>query len=54
MDVLTQAGVKAVGLDFIYQVSAEGWLRKLNLPDSEISRKYDSPLRAALAAGNRS
>jgi CHASE2 domain-containing sensor protein len=53
MDVLTQAGAKAVGLDFIYQVSAEAWLRKLNLPDSEISRNYDSPLRAALASGNK-
>ena len=53
MDTLTQAGVKAVGLDFIYQVSAEGWLRKLNLPDSEISRNYDTPLRAALASGNK-
>jgi adenylate cyclase len=53
MNVLTAAGVKAVGLDFIYQVSAEGWLRKLNLPDSEISRNYDSPLREALASGNK-
>lgn len=52
MQVIKQAGAKAVGLDFIYQVSAEGWLRKLNLPDSEISRNYDSPLRAALAQGN--
>jgi adenylate cyclase len=50
--VLNKAGVKAVGLDFIYQVSAEGWLRKLKLPDSQISRNYDSPLRAALAGGN--
>lgn len=53
MDVLTQVGVKAVGLDFIYQVSAESWLKKLKLPDSEISRNYDSPLRAALASGNK-
>jgi len=53
MDTLTAAGVKAVGLDFIYQVSAEGWLRKLKLPDSEISRNYDTPLRAALASGNK-
>ena len=53
MDTLTKAGVKAVGLDFIYQVSAESWLRKLNLPNSEISRNYDSPLRAALASGNK-
>lgn len=50
--VLRQAGVKAVGLDFLYTVSAEAWLRKLNLPDSAISREYDSPFRAALAQGN--
>ncbi len=53
MDVLSKAGVKAVGLDFIYQVSAENWLKKLKLPDSEISRNYDSPLRAALASGDK-
>ncbi|HEX2566900.1 MAG TPA: adenylate/guanylate cyclase domain-containing protein [Burkholderiales bacterium] len=53
MSVLTDVGVKAVGLDFIYQVSAEAWLKKLNLPDSQISRNYDTPLRAALASGNK-
>jgi|GEM_PF-191174 len=52
MDVLSQAGVKAVGLDFLYQVSAEEWLKKLKLPDTEISRNYDGPFRAALARGN--
>jgi adenylate cyclase len=51
-DVLSQAGVKVIGLDFIYTVSAEAWLRKLDLPDSNISREYDSPFRAALARGN--
>ena len=50
MEVLTKAGVKAIGLDFIYTVSAESWLSKLNLPGSDISRNYDSPLRAQLAA----
>ena len=53
MDTLHKLGVRAVGLDFIYQVSAENWLRKLDLPDSEISRNYDAPLRAALAQGNK-
>ena len=48
---LTQAGAKVVGLDFLYQVSAEAWLKKLALPDSDISRNYDAPLRAALAGG---
>jgi len=51
-DVLSKAGVKVIGLDFIYTVSAEAWLRKLELPDSNISREYDSPFRAALARGN--
>ncbi len=50
--VLKKAGAKAIGLDFIYLVSAESWLRKLNLPDSRISREYDTPFRAALSEGN--
>jgi adenylate cyclase len=49
---LTQAGVKAIGFDFLYQVSAESWLKKLNLPESDVSRSYDGPLRAAFASGN--
>jgi len=53
MDTLTRAGVKAIGLDFIFQVSAESWLKKLDLPDSDISRNYDTPLRAALSSGNK-
>jgi class 3 adenylate cyclase/CHASE2 domain-containing sensor protein len=52
IDVLKKAGVKAVGLDFLYTVSAEAWLRKLNLPDSKISREYDTPFRAALSQGD--
>ena len=52
IETLTRAGVKVIGFDFLYQVSAEGWLKKLKLPDSEISRNYDAPLRAALAGGN--
>lgn len=53
MQNLTDAGVKSIGLDFIYAVSAEAWLRKLNLPDSEVSRNYDSPFRGQLAQGNK-
>ena len=44
---------KVIGLDFIYTVSAEAWLKKLNLPDSEISRNYDSPLREQFAKGDK-
>ena len=50
--VLKAAGVKAVGLDFLYTVSAESWLRKLNLPDSQISREYDTPFREVLSQGD--
>ena len=53
MQNLTDAGVKSIGLDFIYAVSAEAWLRKLNLPDSEVSRNYDAPFRGQLAQGNK-
>lgn len=53
MEVATEAGAKVIGLDFIYTVSAEAWLKKLNLPDSTVSRNYDSPLRAQFAAGNK-
>jgi len=53
LETIDRAGARVVGLDFLYQVSAESWLRKLNLPDSEVSRNYDGPLRAALASGNK-
>ena len=53
MQNLTDVGVKSIGLDFIYAVSAEAWLRKLNLPDSEVSRNYDAPFRGQLAKGNK-
>jgi class 3 adenylate cyclase/CHASE2 domain-containing sensor protein len=53
MDMATRAGARTIGLDFIYTVGAEAWLKKLNLPDSEISRNFDAPLRAQFAAGNK-
>ena len=53
MNTLGRAGVKAVGLDVLHQVSAESWLKKLDLPDSELSRNYDSPLREALSRGDK-
>ena len=51
MQTLSDVGARSVGLDFIYAVSAEAWLHKLNLPDSDISRTYDAPFRAQLAQG---
>lgn len=53
MDTLTRAGATVIGLDYLYQVSAEDWLKKLRLPGNESSRSYDAPFRAQLAAGNK-
>jgi adenylate cyclase len=49
--VLRQAGAKVIGLDFLFSVSAESWLKRLKLPGNDRSRTYDLPLREQLAAG---
>ncbi len=51
IEVLRQAGVRMIGLDYLFSVSAESWLKKLELPGSEKSRMYDVPMRAQLATG---
>lgn len=53
MKVLEQANAKIVGLDFTYATSAETWLKRLNLPESQVSRTYDAGFRERLAAGNK-
>jgi adenylate cyclase len=49
--VLRQAGVKVIGLDFLFSVSAESWLKRLKLPETGQSRTYDLPFREQLASG---
>ncbi len=49
--VLREAGARVIGLDFLFSVSAESWIKKLNMPGSHESRTYDIPLRAQLAEG---
>src|SRR4030042_513850 len=51
IQVLRQAGARVIGLDYLFAISPESWLRKLNLPESEKSRTYDLPFREQLAAG---
>lgn len=51
ISVLRQAGARVMGLDFVFVVSAEAWLKKLKLPESSLSRTFDLPLREQLAAG---
>lgn len=49
--VLREAGVKITGLDFLFAISPESWLRKMNLPDSELSRTYDILFRNEINSG---
>jgi adenylate cyclase len=51
IQVLRQAGARVIGLDYLFAISPESWLRKLNLPESEKSRTFDLPFREQLAAG---
>jgi len=52
IDVLQKTGVRSIGLDFLFSVSAESWLKKFNLSNGdEASRTYDLPLREQLASG---
>ena len=53
MKVLEETKAQVVGLDFIYATSAETWLKRLNLPESQISRTYDAGFRERLATGNK-
>lgn len=53
MKVLEEAGARVIGLDFVYATSAETWLKRLDLPDTQVSRTYDSAFRERLAAGGK-
>jgi adenylate cyclase len=53
MQVLEEAGAKVIGLDFVYATSAESWLKRLDLPDTQVSRTYDAAFRERLAAGGK-
>ena len=51
IQVLRQVGARVIGLDYLFSVSPESWLKKLNLPESEWSRTFDLPFREQLASG---
>jgi adenylate cyclase len=50
IDVLSKVGARVIGLDFLFSVSAEDWLKKLHLAGGE-SRTFDLELRRQLAGG---
>jgi adenylate cyclase len=51
IEVLRRVGVRVIGLDYLFSVSAESWLKKFELAGSEKSRTFDIPMRTQLATG---
>jgi adenylate cyclase len=51
VQVLRRAGARVMGLDYLFSVSAESWLKKLKLPETDQSRTFDLPFREQLASG---
>lgn len=51
INTLKAVGVQSIGIDFLFSVSIESWLRHLRIDDRSLSRTYDVPLRATLNDG---
>ncbi|MFA5112157.1 MAG: adenylate/guanylate cyclase domain-containing protein [Desulfobaccales bacterium] len=51
IEVLQRVGARVIGLDYLYYVSIESWLRKLNLPPAHPSLDYDGAFKRQLASG---
>lgn len=51
IQALRSAGARVIGIDYLFSVSPESWLKKLNLPGNDTSRTYDVPMRQQLASG---
>lgn len=51
IEVLNARGAEAVGLDFLFTISAESWLKKAGISADNISRTYDIPFRNQLGSG---
>lgn len=49
--VLRQAGVATIGVDFLFAITPENWIRKLNLPQADSLQNYDLAFRQELNAG---
>ena len=46
-----RAGARIIGLDYLFSVSAESWLKKLEGSGSDNGRIHDIPMRRELASG---
>jgi class 3 adenylate cyclase len=51
IETIRRAGAQIVGVDYLFTVSAESWLKTLELSHNEKSRTYDIPMRVQLASG---
>lgn len=46
-----KAGARIIGVDYLFTVSAESWLKNLEVSLTDKSRTYDIPMRTQLASG---
>ncbi len=51
ISVFRKKGAKIVGIDMHFAVSAESWLKEIDLAESNISRTFDIPFRKQLNSG---
>ncbi len=49
--VLRAQGARAIGLDYLFRVGIESWLKKINLPAGEAILNFDRPFKEQLATG---
>jgi adenylate cyclase len=52
IEVLRTVGTRIIGFDIALHVSAESWLKKLDLPGTDTSRTHDISMRKQLASGH--
>jgi adenylate cyclase len=51
VQVLRAQGARAIGLDYLFLVSLESWLKKVHLPAGEAILNFDRPFKEQLASG---
>lgn len=52
IEVLRKVGTRIIGFDIALHVSAESWLKKLDVAGTDISRTHDISMRKQLASGH--
>jgi class 3 adenylate cyclase len=51
IESIRRVGARVIGVDYLFTVSAESWLKKFELSRTDKIRTYDIPMRAQLASG---